>query len=61
MNQPDHSRPNGSDGENTLFVQLPLRHAFSFSFSPQTRPSAGCGTRAVAKGKHLWGWWLSWS
>lgn len=60
MNQPNHSRPNCSDGDNKLFVQPPLQHSFSFPFAPQTQALAGCGTRAVAKGKHLWSWWLSW-
>lgn len=55
MNQPDHSHPNCSDGENKLFFQLPLQRSFSFPFSPW---DSGCG-RAVVEA-HLWSWWLSW-
>lgn len=60
MNQPDHSRPNCGDGENKLFLQLPLQRSFSFPFSPRDA-SFGMG---VAPGlwlrAHLWSWWLSW-
>lgn len=53
MNQPDHSRPNCGDGENKLFLQLPLQRSFSFPFSPQCKLWHGCGTRAVVKGTPL--------